>query len=348
MYKLLLAATYDDVERDGPCADVLSQAPADVDPIFEAMPLRFLGGVHRIVLDGRAPDLAVCYPSGGGSFDPDDPGDVVERFLQTVAQHRDELVDSLTRGVQTNEVGRCAALLLGFLAVADATGLPLRMLELGASAGLNLRWDRYRYEGGVDGEAWGDPASPLRFEGVYVDPLPHIDIDATVVERAGCDRNPIDATTADGALTLRSFVWPDQPERLAALEAALELAKSVPVTIERADAGEWVEAQLAQPRPGVATVVYHSIVWQYLSTHTRARVQHAIERAGAMATADAPVAWVRMEPGRDPTKSAEVRISRWPDGPERVLARTGYHGRPVRSVPAQAMPAKGAAPPTSP
>src|SRR5580765_1732773 len=109
LYKLLLGATYDDVERDGPCADVLAQAPADVDPIFEAIPLRFLGGVHRIVLDGRAPDLAACYPSAGGTFDPEYPGDVVDRFLQTVAEHRDDLIESLTRGVQTNEVGRCAA-----------------------------------------------------------------------------------------------------------------------------------------------------------------------------------------------------------------------------------------------
>jgi hypothetical protein len=334
MYKVLLGATYDDVERDGPCADVLAQAPPDVDPIFEVMPLRFLAGIHRIVLDGRAPELAVCYPSMGGRFDPDHPGDIAERFLQTVAEHREELVAALGRGLQTNEVGRCAALLLGFLAVAGESGLPLRVLELGASAGLNLRWDRYRYEGGAGGEAWGDPASPLRFDGVYVEPLPHIDVDAAVVERAGCDRHPIDATTADGALTLRSFVWPDHLDRLAALDAALEIAPSVPVSVDQADAGEWAEAQLARHRPGVVTVVYHSIVWQYLSAEKRAHVQEAIERAGATATHDAPVAWLRMEPGRDPTKSAEVRVTRWPDHLERVVARTGYHGRPVRSVPA--------------
>lgn len=333
MYRHLLALTYEDVEREGPCADVLANAPAGVNPIFEAMPLRFLGGLHRIVLEGRAPDLAKCYPSVGGDFAPDRPGDIDERFLAAVGEHRDDLIESLTRGLQTNEVGRCAALLLGFLAVARETGLPLRVLELGASAGLNLRWDRYRYEGGVDGQAWGDPASPLRFDGVYLEPLPHLDVGAVVIERAGCDRDPIDAATADGALTLRSFVWADQLDRLAALDAALTLASSVPVSVEQADAGDWVEAQLSVRRRGVATVVYHSIVWQYLSPETRARVRHAIERAGATAIADAPIAWVRMEPGRDPAKSAEVRVTRWPDGRERVVARTGYHGRPVRSIP---------------
>jgi hypothetical protein len=339
MYRHLLALTYEDVERDGPCAYVLANAPADVNPIFEAMPLRFLGGLHRIVLEGRAPDLAVFYPSVGGHFAPDLPGVIDRRFLAAVEEHRDELIESLTRGLQTNEVGRCAALLLGFLAVVRETALPLRVLELGASAGLNLRWDRYRYEGGAEGEAWGDPASPLRFEGVYLEPLPHLDVDAVVAERAGCDRDPIDATTEDGALTLRSFVWPDQLDRLAALDAALALAASVPVSVERADAGDWVEAQLSVPRLDVSTVVYHSIVWQYLSSEKRARVQHAIERAGAVATDGAPVAWVRMEAGRDPRKSAEVRVTRWPDGRERVVARTGYHGRPVRSIPDVQAPA---------
>jgi hypothetical protein len=346
MYRHLLALTLEDVERDGPCADVLGNAPAGVNPIFEAMPLRFLGGLHRIVLEGRAPDLGACYPSAGGRFDPDHPGDLDQRFLAAVEEHHDELVVSLTRGLQTNEVGRCSALLLGFLAVASETGLPLRVLEVGASAGLNLRWDRYRYEGGAERSAWGDPGSPLRFRGVYVDPLPDLDIEVVVAERAGCDRNPIDASSADGALTLRSFVWPDQPDRLAALDAALAVAATMPVSLERAEAAEWVEEQLAgSSRPGVATVVYHSIVWQYLSAETRERVQHAIERAGVQASADAPVAWVRMEPGQDPTKSAEVRLTRWPGRHERVVARTGYHGRPVRSVPnPMPAPSPGASP----
>jgi hypothetical protein len=345
IYMRLLTVAIDDVERDGPCASVLAHTPADVEPVFDALPFRFLGGVHRIVLEGRAPDLAACYPSTGGTFDPDEPGDIDLRFLAAVAEHRDELIDALSRNVQTNEVGRCSALLLGFLTVARDTHLPLRVLEIGASAGLNLRWDRYRYEGGAGGSAWGDPTSPLRFHDVYVEPLPQLDSDAVVSERAGCDRNPIDATTDDGALTLRSFVWPDQLDRFAMLDAAVQLAPSVPVLLERADASDWIERQLATARPGVATVVYHSIVWQYVSPDSRRRVKRAIERAGLQSTTDAPVAWLRMEPGQDPTKSAEVRLTRWPGGHEAVVARTGYHGRPVRQTPT---PRADAAHPTSP
>jgi hypothetical protein len=159
--------------------------------------------------------------------------------------------------------------------------------------------------------------------------VPCLAVEATVAERRGCDRNPIDATSADGAQRLRSFVWPDQLERFAALDAALALAPAVPVDVDHADAAGWVAEQLGRVTPGVATVLFQSIVWQYLSRATRALVREAVKAAGARATAEAPVAWLRMEPGADPTQGAEVRLSQWP-GDERVVAISGYHGRPVR------------------
>jgi hypothetical protein len=217
----------------------------------------------------------------------------------------------------------------GFLAVAESTGLPLRILEIGTSAGLNLRWDQYRYEGGVDGTAWGDASAALRFADVYDDPRPRLDVEALVVERRGCDRNPLDPTSREDAQALRSFVWPDQLERVAALDAALALAPSVPVSVDRSDAAEWVAGQLGRVASGVATVIFQSIVWQYLTPKTRALVRDAVKVAGASASAKAPVAWLRMEPGVDPKKGAEVRLRQWP-GDERVIAITGYHGRPVR------------------
>jgi hypothetical protein len=233
--------------------------------------------------------------------------------------------------VQTNEVGRCASLLPGFLEVAHSTRLPLRVLELGTSAGLNLRWDHYRYEGGAAGSAWGNADAALRFTNVYADPLPRLDVDAVVVERRGCDRRPIDATSAEGRLALRSFVWPDQLDRFAALDAALAIAPSVPADVDRADAAEWVAEQLADTNDGVATVLFQSIVWQYLSPETRESIRGTVKAAGASASAKAPLAWLRMEPGANPTKGAEVRLRTWP-GEERVIAITGYHGRPVRRV----------------
>jgi hypothetical protein len=123
------------------------------DPGPSALALRLLGAVHRLVLRGDAPDLAAHYPSARGR-----PGDVWPAFAAVLRDHRDELRRLVENPVQTNEPGRCVALLGGFLEVARATGLPLRLLEVGASAGLNLRFDRYRYQ--LGDERWGAPARP--------------------------------------------------------------------------------------------------------------------------------------------------------------------------------------------
>jgi len=153
LYVGLLEHAALDVEAGGPCLEVLA-GHEDDDP-RAMLPLRFMGGVHRLVLEGRAPELARAYAGDYGS-------DAWSPFQATVVEHSDVLRMAVTRGVQTNEVSRCAALLGGFLLVAEATGLPLRVLELGSSAGLVLRWDAYRYEG--PGRAFGDPASPVRLD----------------------------------------------------------------------------------------------------------------------------------------------------------------------------------------
>ncbi len=330
LYQLLLDATVRDIDVAGPCADVLSHTDPSLNPIADAVPLRFLGGVHRLVLTGAAPELAAHYPSVGGRFDASAPDPAIANtFVATVDAHRAELVDALRRPVQTNEVGRSAALLVGYLEIARATQQPLRVVEIGSSAGLNLRWDRYRYEGGEAGSVWGDASSPLCFADCYVDPRPDLDVDAVVAERIGCDAQPIDASTDEGRLTLRSFVWADQLARFAALDAALRIAATMPVTIERRDARAFLDEQLARQVSGVTTVVVHSIVWQYLTRDTRGAIVERLRTAGAAATNDAPLAWLRMEPGKVPKESAELRLAQWPSGDDRLVARAGYHGAPI-------------------
>src|SRR5437588_188636 len=83
---------------------------------------------------------------------------------------------------------------------------PLRILEIGASAGLNLRWDHYRYE--ADGAGWGDPSSSVRLTGHHQGASPPFEIHANVAERRGCDLAPLDASSADDRVTLLSFMWP--------------------------------------------------------------------------------------------------------------------------------------------
>jgi hypothetical protein len=244
-----------------------------------------------------------------------------------VASAPPQLRDALTRPPQTNEVGRSASLVPGFLEVARTTGLPLRLLELGASAGLNLRVDRYRYE--QSGVGWGDPASAVRFEDLWPGATPPLGTPATIVSRAGCDRDPIDATRPEAALTLLAYVWPDQQERLDRTRAALDIAAGFPVDLERSAIEDWLPGQLAAPAPGVATVVFHSIVWQYLSESTRALIVAALDDAGRRATADAPLAYLRLEPTPETYFPAELRLTQWPEARgglgSRRLATSGFH-----------------------
>src|SRR5262245_20970044 len=160
LYAQLLERAAEDVERSGPAWDVL--APYVAPGRGGALALRLLAAVHRLVLLGRLPALARHYPSAGGNSGS--PG-AWPAFADALSRHTDEVRALIARPCQTNEVGRCAALAFGFLETAAATPLPLRLLEVGASAGLNLRWDHFRYEGG--GAAWGDPESPVQLLGMW-------------------------------------------------------------------------------------------------------------------------------------------------------------------------------------
>jgi hypothetical protein len=316
LYEDLLARAADDYDEGGPTRDLL--AGHEGDPKDSALALRMMGAVHRLVLEGELPDLARRYRSEEGDGDS-----TWAAFRAALAERLADLRPLVERPVQTNEVGRCAALLPGFLDVAERTGLPLRLLEVGASAGLNLRWSEYGYE--AEGFAWGRADSPMRigFElsGGEIPSVP-----ATVAERAGCDASPVDPTTEEGRLTLLSYVWPDQAARMERVHAALELAAGDPVAVERAGAVEWAVARLARPARGLATVVYHSVVMQYLSEPEREEFAAVVVEAGERADADAPLAWLRMEPDGE---RAAIRLAIWPGGEDRLLARAGYHGTPV-------------------
>ncbi len=318
LYAGLLGRAAEDFEAGGPVADVLGGH--EDDPADSMLALRLMGAVNRLVLRVVEPALGELYAAA----ERNPEAEWVE-FRTVVERNAVELRELVELPVQTNEVGRCAALLPGFLAVAAETGLPLRLLEVGASAGLNLRWDSYRYRAGDF--AWGPADSPVTLDFELtgeIHPNPPAGVD--VAERRGCDATPVDAATPEGRETLLAYVWPDQRSRLERLRAALELAASLPVAVDRVSAAAWIERQLAEPATGRATVVFHSIVFQYLSEAERASFESDLREAAARATVDAPLAWLRMEPAGE---LAEVRLTVWPGGEERLLGRAGYHGSPV-------------------
>ncbi|MFC7490484.1 MULTISPECIES: DUF2332 domain-containing protein [unclassified Knoellia] len=321
MYAALLESAAEDVRAGGPTWEVLRDLAGCSEGAYPA--LRLLGSVHRVVLEGRAPELAVHYPSVGGT-----PGEGLwEAFRAVVVEHSDELRALVEQPPQTNEVGRSAALLGGFTTVAGRTGLPLRVLEVGTSAGLNLLWDRYRYES--DSWSWGDADAPVVIDDVFDGPAPDL-APARVVERAGCDLDPVDVTQDAGRLTLLSFIWPDQHVRRGRLEAAIQAFRDADPqpAVERADALTWLDERLAQRLPGVATVVTHSVVVTYFDDESRRALDELLTRHGRAATPDAPLARLSLE--ADSSGQFEVRLRSWPSGVEELLGTVGGHGLPVR------------------
>lgn len=323
MYADLLTRAARDIELGGPCwAAMAAYAP---DP---AMPtdlpgLRFMAAVHRLVLEGRAPGLAAHYASRrtvGTDM-------AWNTFRGVVASHRDAIRGRLHRSVQTNEVGRCRALVGGFLSVARDTGLPLRLLELGSSGGLNLRWDHYRYE--ADDASWGPADSPVRFVYGADEVPPPLGVDARVVTRLGCDLAPSDPGSPEGQRHLLDQMWADQHERMRVLRSAFDVARHVPVTVERAEASQWLAQQLASQVPGVATVVFNSVVFVYLPRHAKARVRRALAEAGQRAHAGAPLAWLQLEQQQG-GGLCTLRLTTWPGGTEQILAVADMYGDRVR------------------
>jgi hypothetical protein len=309
----LLEGAATDLAAGGVVAEVL--APHLDEPHGTVPALRFAGALHRLVLERRAPELALHYPSVGGSAPVEAVWPAAER---TCREHLPELAVLMKQTVQTNEVGRSAAL-YGALRL---IGGPIRLLELGSSAGLNLRCDAFAYDLG-DGRVLGDPDSPVRLVHPWQGRFPAGEFE--VVARKGCDPNPIDPATTDGRLTLTSYVWGDQLVRFERLRAALQVAERVPAQVEPAGALEFLTRELADLEPGVTTVVWHSVVWQYVDPAERHAVDALLARVG-----DARLARVSLEPQRvGGHVTFQVHLQRWPGERVHVADALG-HGPPVR------------------
>jgi hypothetical protein len=226
---------------------------------------------------------------------------------------------------QTNEVARSSVLLGGCLSIAETTKLPLELIEIGSSAGLNLTFDRYRYDLGVG--AWGRDDAPVRIASRWRGLPAPLSTPLMVSGRSGCDVTPLDPGSPADRARLLSYIWPDQFERLARAEAALAAASRSEVRVDKADAGDWLASRLNEADPsGRTRVVFHTIVWQYLPAATKERIKPIIHDAGGRAATVGPLAWLCMEPDAV-DGSAAVRVTIWPGGKTTRLGRADYHGR---------------------
>ncbi|MGL4279173.1 MAG: DUF2332 family protein, partial [Albidovulum sp.] len=192
---------------------------------------------------------------------------------------------------------------------------------LGASAGLNLNFDHYALAGPGWQRGASDPAITLRPDWTGEAPPATA---LKVTEKAGTDLLPLDPVQE--RLRLLSYVWPDQTERLARMQLALDLAAKLGTKVEREDAAAFLQRRLSSATDGALHLVYHTIAWQYFPPETQARGLAALAAAGAQATRARPLARLGME-ADDVAGSAAVTATLWPGGQSYMLGRADFHGR---------------------
>jgi len=316
----LLRLIGDRLTADLPLADRLLAWPGDITATGDAVPLRLAGALHALALDGADPALARAY----ADRDAIDDAALWQALAGAMRRHATRIDRWLDHAPQTNETGRSAVLIAAGHWLTARFGLPLVLSELGASAGLNLIWDRYALD--LPGRRLGPADAVLSLAPGWEGPLPPV-ATPRIAGRAGVDLNPLDP--AVDLPRLLAFLWPDQPARLDRTRRAAAEAARLGLRPDRGDAADWLEARLAEPMPGRLHLVCHTVAWQYFPRATRTHCAAALNAAGARATRAAPLARLAMEADSTPG-SAALTLTTWPGGTVTSLGRADFHGRHVK------------------
>ena len=243
-------------------------------------------------------------------------------FRRFVLEHADQVVTTMVaRRTQTNEVGRCA-LLLPLLARLPG---PLALVEVGASAGLCLLPDRYAYDYG--GTILGDPAAAVRLACQPRGPVPIPTTLPEVVWRRGIDLAPIDLDDPDAVRWLECCIWPDQPQRLTRLQAAVGIARTDPPEVVRGDLLELVGPVVAQAPADATVVVFHAAALVYLPEPGRQRFAELMAQLPAVwISAEGPGVVPVLAAALEPGQAAERAVFLLGQGPHRLVGLADPHG----------------------
>ncbi|WP_433159564.1 DUF2332 domain-containing protein [Kribbella sp. CA-247076] len=255
----------------------IEQAPAR-----KRQPALILAALHDLALSGQSPALAAAYAAGGD--------DAVGVAVETLVRSADDVAGIAGRRVvRGNEGGRGAVLYPAVAQVAD--GRAVGLIDVGCSAGLNLTVDRV----GIaysNGQYLGDETSPVQLTcSVVGDRALPTRAMPEVVTRIGVDVDPVDVTDPEESRWLRACVPPDQPEKLARLEAELALATSAPPELVQGDVVEMLPEALSRVPKDALPVVTTTWALSRLSIEERLRFLHRLDEAAT----DRPVAWVSVE-----------------------------------------------------
>ncbi len=275
----------------GIAADPELLALLDHAPEEQQLPVLLFASVHSLVLAEPEIPAAAFYPSVDQGVDTFDGA--FEAFRKLCTSRRADIAALLaTRVTQTNEVGRCGLYLPALSLIAPDVGV-LSLVDVGASAGLNLYLDQYHYSF-VPGIEVG-PVSEvnLRCE-LRGEHRPEQLAVPTIAGRLGIDRSPIDLADRNDRNWLRACVWPEQTERFHRLDSAISIAQSMPSEIRRGDATAELERAIGTARRSGHPVVMNSWVLNYLSSDERRAYVAELDRLGSRAE----LTWVFAESPR--------------------------------------------------
>jgi hypothetical protein len=221
-----------------------------------------------------------------------------------------------TRRTQTNEPARCAVLLPALAQLPE----PLALVDVGASAGLTMLFDRYSYDYSGHRLAGADPDAPtLRCRVSGPVPLPRR-IPA-IAWRIGLDLNPLDVTSDDDVRWLSCLVWPDEEDRAQRLAAAIASARRAPPTIIKGDLLTDLPTVVARAPAGATVVVCHGTVLYYVTPAEREQFADTVRGLDVTwLTSEAP----GVVPGTDRPSRDEQMTVLARDG--RALAVADSHG----------------------
>jgi hypothetical protein len=282
-------------------------------------PNLLFAAVQFLLMEDDAGDLARYYPSlVTNSLPPEGVGPSFRRF---VLEHEEQIVTiGNTRYTQTNECRRCVALLpLVMMAPFDA----FHLIDVGASAGLNLAIDRYGYR--YDGLTW-HPEASLVLEAEWSGERGDLH-EIEVLGRTGLDLNPLDPSDESARRWLEALIWPEHDERRARLRSALHLVSSLDIEMIGGDATDTLARVLDDLAPGIPVVVMSAYTLGQFDQNQRARLEEIV----ADSRADRPGHRISMESLEKSDDWAQLVVD---DGTgPRVVGQAHPHGEWVEIYP---------------
>jgi hypothetical protein len=312
------------------CHELMAAAPP-----LQRLPVLWCACLHRICLDNPGDPFSEYFATvvtDGEKLRPPEalqPAEI-SAFCDRHRSHLEHLLS--TRHTQTNEVGRCALLVPVLSQISQDTGHPLRLLDVGSSAGLNLHVDKYSYRYEPGGEIRGDPRSPVltcavRGSLAIPDRVPEI------TARRGVDLHPLDVSEPEDAAWLRACVWADQRDRSRTLEAAIGVALRYREKVHTGDAVADLAHHLEQMAGDGHLVVITTWVLSYLSSDQILEFIETLQRFGE----HSDLTWVGAEQP-DQITPIEVSVSESSQHHTHVITREWRKGHMCQTTWATAHP----------